>query len=258
MTPSTRAGLPAAVLFDMDGTLVETEEYWGEALFGLARERGGRLSAAARAAAVGQSMARALEVLYTDLGVPVEERTPDVDARRVEDRVAALLAGGVRWRPGARELLVAVRAARVPTALVTTTARRLTDLVLAAVAGAFDGRPPFDVTVCGDEVPARKPDPAPYLQAAAALGVPVRRCVVVEDSVVGVAAGLAAGAAVLGVPAMQVVEPEPGLVLRDTLAGVGVDDLAALLELTAPDLTAPDRVDAARAPAGAGRPADPR
>ncbi|WP_029432433.1 HAD family phosphatase [Blastococcus sp. URHD0036] len=220
---------PAAVLFDMDGTLVETEEFWGEALFDLARRRGGELSAAARAATVGQSMATSMRILSTDLGLPADESRERADAGWVQDRVAELMAAGVPWRPGARELLAAVRAAGLPTALVTTTARRLTDLVLGAMGRSFDGRTPFDVTVCGDEVPARKPDPAPYLQAAAALGVDVRRCVVVEDSAVGIASGLASGAAVLGVPALQAIEPAPGLVLRETLTGLGVDDLAELL-----------------------------
>ena len=106
------------------------------------------------------------------------------DARWVEDRTAQLLASGVSWRPGARELLAAVRAAGLRTALVTTTPRRLADLVLASIRADLGGDP-FDVTVCGDEVPARKPDPAPYLQAMGALGVEPGACVVVEDSRVG-------------------------------------------------------------------------
>ncbi len=223
-----------AVLFDMDGTLVETEEYWGEALSSLAARLGGELSAAGRAATVGTSMRTALGVLYADLGLPSDEPRLLADARWIEDRVAVLMAAGVHWRPGARELLAAVHAAGIPAALVTTTSRRLADLVLASMGRAFPGRDPFDVTVCGDEVPARKPDPAPYLQAAAALGVDVRCCVVVEDSVVGVTAGLAAGAAVLGVPAMQTIEPAPGLVLRETLAGLSPAELAALLTGSGP------------------------
>jgi beta-phosphoglucomutase-like phosphatase (HAD superfamily) len=91
------------------------------------------------------------------------------------------------------------------------------------------GGDPFDVTICGDEVPARKPDPAPYRQAMQALAVDPAECVVIEDSASGITAGLAAGVAVLGVPVMQSVDAAPGLTLRDTLTGVGVLDLAALL-----------------------------
>ncbi len=101
--------------------------------------------------------------------------------------------------------------------------------------------PAFDVTVCGDEVPALKPDPAPYRQAMAALGVHPGECVVIEDSGVGIASGLAAGAAVLGVPALQAVPPEPGLVLLGSLAGVGIDDLAAVLAAARDDLAQSSR-----------------
>ena len=82
---------------------------------------------------------------------------------------------------------------------MTTTPRRLADLVISHIEAGFPDGGPFDVTVCGDEVPARKPDPAPYLQAMAALGVSPEECVVIEDSLVGVTSGLAAGAAVIGV-----------------------------------------------------------
>ena len=217
----------AAVLFDMDGTLVETEQHWGTALFGLARRLGGELSPAAREATVGTSMRTALGILYADLGLDRGGEW-EADAAEVEATVAELLATDVPWRPGARDLLTGVRAAALPTALVTTTPRALADLVLARLAADLDV-PPFDLTVCGDEVPARKPDPAPYLQATAALGVDPVDCVVVEDSAAGVTAGLAAGATVLGVPSLQPLAPAPGLVLRDTLAGVGLADLEALV-----------------------------
>jgi len=218
-----------AVLFDMDGTLVETEQYWGEALFALARRLGGELSEAAREATVGTSMATSMQVLQDDLGISRTEAESLADARWVEDATAGLLAGEIHWRPGARELLTEVRHAAVPTALVTTTPRRLADIVLGAIGRAFPDVPPFDHTVCGDEVPARKPDPAPYRQAMAALGVTADRCVVVEDSLAGATAGLAAGAVVLGVPSMQPLPEVPGLVLRDTLAGVGLADLERLV-----------------------------
>ncbi|MGY1812437.1 HAD family hydrolase [Blastococcus sp. SYSU D00820] len=218
----------AAVLFDMDGTLVQTEEYWGEAMFELAGSLGGRMSPEARAATVGTSMRRSMQVLHADLGLRRTEEQLQADARWVEDRAGELMSTGIAWRPGARELLEAVRAAGVATALVTTTPRRLAAIVLGSLARDLGGDP-FDLTVCGDEVPARKPDPAPYLQAAAGLGVDPDACVVVEDSAVGVQAGLAAGMAVLGVPALQAVPPAPGLTLVETLAGTDVATLAGVL-----------------------------
>jgi len=219
---------PSAVLFDMDGTLVETEQSWGEALAALARRRGGEISSTARAATVGTSMPVALGILYADLGLPADEARLAADTAWVLDLMVDLLAADLEWQPGARELLAEVRDAGVPTALVTTTPRRLADPLIGRMADDL-GAMPFDVTVCGDEVPALKPDPAPYRQAMAALGVDPAGSVVIEDSPSGAAAGLAAGAAVLGVPSLQPIPPAPGLVLRDSLAGVGLAELADLL-----------------------------
>lgn len=217
-----------AVLFDMDGTLVETEEYWGEALFALARELGGELSATARRATIGTSMRTSMQTVYRDLGIVRSEEQLQADGRWVEEETGKLLAEEVTWRPGAADLLLAVRAAGLATALVTTTSRHLADIVLTAIRTDL-GTDPFDITLCGDEVPARKPDPAPYLIAMDALGVEPGECVVIEDSRVGISAGLAAGAAVLGVPMVQVIEPAPALTLVDGLVGIGPDELAVVL-----------------------------
>jgi HAD superfamily hydrolase (TIGR01509 family) len=217
-----------AVLFDMDGTLVETEHYWGQALQALARRLGGELSDEGREATVGTSMRTSMRVLDNDLGIRRTEEQWAADGSWVEDTTARLMEAGVSWRPGAAELVLAVREAGLATALVTTTPRRLADIVLRAIEADL-GVDPFDVTVCGDEVPARKPDPAPYLQAMRALDVDPAHCVVIEDSVVGVESGLAAGAAVLGVPSLQPLPPAPGLVLLDSLVGVGVPELRELV-----------------------------
>jgi HAD superfamily hydrolase (TIGR01509 family) len=217
-----------AVLFDMDGTLVETEQLWGEAMFELAARLGGRMSDEARQRTVGTSMRTSMQVLYADLGIRRTDAELRADAAWVEDRTAELMAGGIAWRPGAADLVRSVRADGLATALVTTTPRALADIVLGSIRESL-GADPFDLTVCGDEVPARKPDPAPYLQAMAALGVEPAECVVIEDSQAGVSAGLAAGATVLGVPSLQPLEQAPGLTLRDGLVGVGPAELAALL-----------------------------
>jgi len=223
-----------AVLFDMDGTLVETEELWGEAMAALAGRLGGVFSAAGRQQTVGTSMRVAIGILHADLGlVRTEEQLQD-DAAWVEDETAALMASrGMPWRPGARELLIEVRAAGLATALVTTTPRRIAAVVLDRIDAELGGSP-FDITVCGDEVPARKPDPAPYRQAMAALGVEPAASLVIEDSQVGVTSGLAAGATVLGVPSLQPLEQQSlhaaeRLVLTRTLAGLSVADLQALV-----------------------------
>ena len=206
----------------MDGTLVDSERLWDIGLAELAERYGGTLSKAARLAMVGTSMAESMEILHTDLGQPW--RDPAASAAWLEKRVAELFVTGLRWRPGALALLRGVRAAAIPTALVTSSARNLVEVALDTL-----GRDSFDVVVCGDEVTDTKPHPEPYLTAARLLGVPVHRCVAIEDSPAGVASALAAGATVLAVPSEVPIEPAEGVHLMETLAGVDLDLLAGLL-----------------------------
>lgn len=218
---------PAAVLFDMDGTLVDSEGLWSIAITELAARYGGRVSLAARRAMVGASVASSMEILHADLDQLW--RDPAESARWLHRRVGELFVEDLPWRPGALALLGAVRAARIPTALVTSTARELVEVALDTL-----GRDSFDVVVCGDEVPATKPDPAPYLTAARLLDVPVRRCVAIEDSPAGVASALAAGAAVLAVPHEVPIDAAAGVHLRESLTGVDLALLAGLLVAVGP------------------------
>ncbi len=212
---------PAAVLFDLDGTLVDSEKLWDVGLDELAAKLGGVLSRAARAAMVGNTTPTTMRLLHADLGLP--DRGTEDSGRWLERRMKDLYRAGVPWRAGARELLAAVRAAGLPTALVTSTRRELVDVALVWVGAAH-----FDVVVCGDEVSRPKPDPEPYLRAAALLGVAPTRCVAVEDSPTGAAAAEAAGCAVLVVPSEVPVPRGPGRTVRESLVGLAVDDLARL------------------------------
>lgn len=205
----------------MDGTLVDSEKLWGVALEGLAIRAGGRLSAEARLAMVGTSMPVSMALFREDLGQPDRPSEPDV--AWLHERVTELFSDGLEWRPGAQELLHEVRNAGVPTALVTSTARRLADVALKTL-----GAENFDVLVCGDEVRSPKPDPEPYLTAAGLLGVPIRECVAIEDSPSGVASAVAAGARVLAVPSDVALPSHAGIELRSTLVGVDLAVLAGL------------------------------
>ena len=206
----------------MDGTLVDSEKVWDVALHELAAHAGGRLSESARMAMIGSSMAVSMQILRDDLGQPDRDEAADVEW--LERRVEELFADGLVWRPGALELLRAVRAAGLPTALVTSTGRRLVEVALTTL-----GRENFDAVVCGDEVSAPKPDPAPYLTAAELLGVKIGDCVAIEDSPTGMASALASGAAVLAVPAELELPPTDGVHLRETLVGVDPAYLGNLL-----------------------------
>jgi beta-phosphoglucomutase-like phosphatase (HAD superfamily) len=217
----------AAVLFDMDGTLLATEQYWDEALVELGATWGTTVGPDALAATAGVDLDGAMAIVRAAVGV---DRTPAqvaVDHDWVVARVEALMAGSVTWQPGARELVVGCLDAGVRTALVTTTPRALVTHVLGHLRADL-GCEPFELEVCGDEVPARKPDPAPYLQAMSALDLQPAQCVVVEDSVTGSRAGLAAGCRVLGVPSGQVLPGTPGLTVTDSLVGITPARLAGL------------------------------
>ncbi|MFC4017307.1 HAD family hydrolase [Micromonospora sp. GCM10011542] len=210
------------MLFDMDGTLVDSEKLWDIALQELAKEYGGTLSDAARRAIIGTSMAESMCILHDDLGQP--ERDPEVSAAWINTRILELFRTGLRWRPGALALLSAVRAAGIPTALVTSSGRPLVEIALETL-----GRDSFDAVVCGDEVTAAKPHPEPYLTAARLLGVPIERCVAIEDSATGVASALASGAAVLAVPAEVPLPATDGVHQLESLTGADLELLSALL-----------------------------
>lgn len=211
----------AAVLFDMDGTLVDSEKIWQAAIDDLAVEYGGDLSPAARAAMVGTATAESVAILLAALGQPW--RDPEVAGARLEERVNIRFAGGLTWQPGARELLAEVRAAGIPTALVTATARHIVEVMLDTI-----GRDNFDAIVTDDDVERGKPDPMPYATAAARLGVDPRRCVAVEDSPTGIASARGAGCVVVAVPAEVDLSRQTGVTLVRSLTDV---DLATLRRL---------------------------
>ncbi|MGH3914344.1 MAG: HAD family hydrolase [Pseudonocardiaceae bacterium] len=208
----------------MDGTLVDSEKLWDVSLAELARELGGELSPAMRAAMVGSDMAQTMELMFVALGRPAAAGEMDHALAWLTDRTRELFSTDLRWRPGAQAALRAVRDAGMAAALVTSTPRDLTDVAL-----RYIGLEYFDVTVCGDEVARTKPHPEPYLSAATQLGVDPAGCVAVEDSPTGVAAAVAAGCTVLVVPSEVPVGPGERRVLRDSLIGVDADLLGSLL-----------------------------
>jgi HAD superfamily hydrolase (TIGR01509 family) len=130
-------------------------------------------------------------------------------------------------QPGAAELIADVAGSGVPYALVSASERTLVDLVLAYLARC--GLPGFPVSVAGDEVARSKPDPLPYLRAAELLGIDITRAIVLEDSANGVRAGWSAGATVVAVPHVVPIEPGERIVVRTSLVGLDVAELAALV-----------------------------
>lgn len=205
---------PAAVLWDMDGTLINSEPYWMAAETELVEAHGGRWSHEDGLGLVGNALDVSAGVLRSagvDLGI-------DEIVDLLVEQVTSQVLGRVPWQAGAYALLGELVAAGIPSALVTMSFRRLADAV---VSGAPANT--FAAVVCGDEVVHGKPDPEPYLRAAAALGVDVTRCVAVEDSPAGVASALASGARTIGVRVMVPIEPRPGLSRIASLADLDLE-----------------------------------
>jgi HAD superfamily hydrolase (TIGR01509 family) len=184
-----------AVLFDMDGTLVDSEKLWEVALQVLYSKLGGELSPAMREATVGGSAESLMLMVYTDLGLDPDPDGMATHSDWLHDYTADLFDGGLPWCDGARELLDTLADAAVPMALVTNTRRALTERALDSI-----GRHYFTASVCGDEVVRAKPAPDPYERAATLLGIDPSQCLAIEDSVTGAASAEDAGCPVLVVP----------------------------------------------------------
>lgn len=200
--------LPAAVLFDMDGLLVETEHLWYRAELAVIDELGGQWTPEHQEVLVGGPLEKAVELLIEAAG---GGHDPDEVMTLLLDRMEDLLRSEpVHWRPGAPQLLTALEDAGVPRALVSASWRRLLDAVHDAVMHEL-GHELFDVTVAGDDLERTKPFPDPYLHAAAVIGVDPRHCVVLEDSHTGSTAGRASGALVVAVPSLVPIEPTEGM-----------------------------------------------
>ncbi|NUP23826.1 MAG: HAD-IA family hydrolase [Streptomyces sp.] len=213
-TTVTRLPLQA-VLFDMDGTLVDTERLWWEAVEQVA---GRALTEADEAEVLGRPVEHTADWLAAATGAPAADLAEALH-REFADRVRA----GIVPRPGALDLLDALARDGVPTALVTASPRAVADTVLEAL-----GASRFAVSVTADDTDRTKPAPDPYLAACRALGVDPAACVAVEDTRTGVSSAEAAGCTVLAVPSLAPIEPAPGRTVLPSLEGVTTERLRTL------------------------------
>ena len=209
--------LPAAVLWDMDGTLVDTEPYWMTAQDALVHAWGGTWTHEDGLTLVGSGLWNAATI-FQDRGVHL---TADEIVDHLTNRVLMQLReSGVPWRPGARELLTELRDANVPTALVTMSVSEMAHHVADRL--GFVG---FDVVVSGNDVANAKPHPEPYLRAAELLGVEITQCVALEDSTPGVQSASSAGAVTIGVPFHVPIAESANYSLWPTLNGVSLEQI---------------------------------
>lgn len=209
----------AAVLWDMDGTLLSTERLWMQAETTTMESYGSHWDAQDQAVAVGGPADRVLRYMADRVGRTEEE----VGEKLLGEMERLMASSRIDMMPGVRELHDALAASGIPQALVSNSWRGLIESALAEL------HTTFDLVIAGDEVARGKPDPLPYQLAAETLGVSPRDCVVIEDSATGVTSGLAAGAVVLGVPHVGELRPDPRLYVTDTLVGWTPARLAGLL-----------------------------
>ncbi|HEY3188351.1 MAG TPA: HAD family phosphatase [Solirubrobacteraceae bacterium] len=184
--------MPDAVIFDLDGVLLDSEQRWNGAKEELVRESGGRWSEEAPRAMMGMSAPEWSAYLRDDLGVPMDaEAINRAVVRRMEEGYRR----GLPLLPGAGRAVTAL-AARWPLGLASSSNREIIDLFLDL--GGF--REAFAAVVSSEEVAAGKPAPDVFVETAGRLGVDPGRCVAVEDSSNGLRAAAAARMVVIAVP----------------------------------------------------------
>jgi HAD superfamily hydrolase (TIGR01509 family) len=215
----------AAVAFDMDGLLVDSEPLWFLAESAVMARLGARWDPADQHALVGGSLGKTVEYLLAKATRPASPAA--VGRWLIEAMVDLVSTRPLVLLPGTADLVAEVRATGLPSALVTSSEAAVVEVVLSRL----DVR--FDVVVCAADVGHTKPDPESYLVAAARLGVDPRHCIALEDSPNGVAAAEAAGYRVVAVPSVVPVPGMPGRVVLSSLAGVTLADLRTRTGLVA-------------------------
>ncbi len=219
-SPATPYAQPAAVLWDMDGTLVDTEPYWIDTEYAMAEKYGGTWSQEHAMNLVGNALLDSGDYIRVHMGI---DRTPQQIVDELLDGVVARVEVEVPWRPGARELLTDLHAHGIPCALVTMSWQRFVAPILAQLP-----EDAFASVVTGDRVELGKPHPEPYLTAAAELGVAPEECVAIEDSNTGAKSAVAAGCTVVCVPHHVPILEGERRVFIDSLSGLDAPGLTAL------------------------------
>jgi HAD superfamily hydrolase (TIGR01509 family) len=223
-----------AVLFDMDGLLVNTEPFWFQVEHEVMARLGGEWTPADQQALVGGSLHRSVAYLLSRAGPGATASHDDVAGWLLGGMAALLAEREAALMPGALDLLTEITRAGLPRILVTSSEPVIMDAVLTSMVRhgvTFTG------TVCGADVSEPKPHPEPYLLASALIGADPRHCVALEDSPNGVGSALAAGCVTVAVPGIAPVAPRAGLTIVDSLADVGLPllrNLAAHRDLEDP------------------------
>ena len=198
-----------AVIFDLDGVLLDSEQVWDEARERLAKERGGRWHGKAQRDMMGMSSLEWSRYMHDVIGLP---EPPEEISREVVERMAKLYREHLPVVPGAREAVDRL-AARWPLGLASSSNRELIDLALELL----DVEHLFKATVSSEEAARGKPAPDVYLEAARRLGIEPTHAAAIEDSENGIRAAKAAGSRVIAIPNQHFPPAEDALTQADVL-----------------------------------------
>lgn len=207
----------SAILFDMDGTLIDSEPLWLKAEIEVMAEVGCHWDEQDQINCLGGPAERTERYM--------QERSQNIKPygyfiNRLHEVMRARITNELELIPNALSLLKECKDAGIKTALVTASSRDLMTIVLKRFPIGT-----FDVVVSGDDVEKSKPDPAPYLLAAKQLSVDISKCLVLEDSLTGVQSGLSSGAKVIGIPHLVQMSEHPNLRVISSLDEITLSDI---------------------------------
>ncbi len=219
LTEKLRSRFFQAVLFDMDGTLVDTEPLWLTCETELTGRYGYKWSESDQAHCLGGPLDR--------VGKYMSELTnsmnPEFFTNTLIDLMAEKLHKGAPLMAGAQELIELFLSINLPLALVSASPRILVDAVLENLPAHE-----FEISISSDDVKNVKPHPEGYLRAAQKLGVPIENCLILEDSLTGVTAALESSACVVAVPHLVEIKEGPRLAVTNSLADLSLPVLQDL------------------------------
>jgi HAD superfamily hydrolase (TIGR01509 family) len=212
---------PSAVLWDLDGTLIDSERYWAISQSRLAEHYEATWTDEDEKGVIGSSLYDSSELIRQKFGI--QDRSVQEIIDHLTDEVIEQMRASLPWRPGALELLLELKLAGIKTAMVTMSMRRMA----LAVADSIPF-PAFDAVIAGDDVRFGKPHPEPYLTAAEKLGFHPSECIAFEDSITGLTSAVAAGTNAVGVTNMLKLPEGPDRKIISSLVGVSVSNLHEL------------------------------
>jgi len=216
-----------AVLWDMDGTLIDSEPLWIEQERQLMESIGAKWTSEDAIYCVGGPMARVDAYMRSKLPTAVLDRfAPLALTNQLLQRMEDRLSHDIPFTPGAFELVNEMKSANLPLALVSASSRPLMNAALKSIGSQL-----FDITISDNDVERSKPDPEGYVKAAASLDVDISRSLIIEDSITGMTAAIASGAFVLGLPHVAELPHGPKVIHHPTLENLTMRDLANLFSL---------------------------